>query len=145
MLTITLCPLVPPRPFSQGFPGTQQGLAALTAAILLARLQARIGWLKQAWWALEALHGRRAPGWAVTQCSETPQWEPPQSRVRPCIISPACGHWARTCLRTDHLEGAVLLGLGIMFFSSQINNPVVVLMFLSLNIGGLGVDEPKCG
>lgn len=48
-------------------------------------------------------------------------------------------------LNTDDLEGAVVLGLGIKFFSSQINNPVVALIFLSLKIGGLGVDEPKCG
>lgn len=75
-----------------------------------------------------------------------PSWEPSQSSIRPCRISPVCRHWARTCLHTDDLEVAVLLGLGIVFFSSQINNPVVVLIFSSLKkIGGLGVDEPKCG
>lgn len=75
-----------------------------------------------------------------------PNWEPSQSSVRLCIISPVHGHWARTCLHTDDLEGAVLLGLDITFSSSQINNPVVVLIFSSLKkIGGLGVDEPKCG
>lgn len=64
----------------------------------------------------------------------------------PCRIGPACSRGARTRLCTDRLEIAVLLGLGIAFFSSQINNPVVLLIFSSLKkIGGLGVDEPKCG
>lgn len=44
------------------------------------------------------------------------------------------------------LGTAVVLGLGIAFLSSQINNPVVPLMFSSLTkIGRLGGDEPKCG
>lgn len=65
---------------------------------------------------------------------------------KPCSISPVCSHWARTRLFTDHLEIAVLLVLGIVLFSSQINNPVVLFIFSSLKkIGGLGVGEPKCG
>lgn len=47
------------------------------------------------------------------------------SNMQPCRISPACSHWARTLLLTDHLEVVVVLGLGIMLFSSQIDNPVV--------------------
>lgn len=37
----------------------------------------------------------------------------------------------------------MVLGLGIMLFSSQIDNPVVLLILRSLKkIGGLEVDEP---
>lgn len=39
-----------------------------------------------------------------------------------------------------------MLGLGIMLFSSQTDNPTVSIIIPSVKkIGGLGVDEPKCG
>lgn len=81
MLNITLCPLVHVRPLSQGFPrhwdilgsGSTHTAASLLGGTGLVRLQPKMGWLKQAQWALQSFRrlftGMCAPGWTLTQCS----------------------------------------------------------------------------